>query len=645
MLSRNVLCYGSEERLPDSIALRAGPLSLTFENGEIRRIKLGNLEILRRIYVALRLKYWITVPPRLSSVRVEITDDTFRIAFDAVHKQGEAHFRWKGTITGDERGTITFKMDGEVRSTFQRSRIGICALHPIEGYSGQPCTVEKSDGTKEEASLPILIAPHQLSLDVRAFSREILPGVRAEVRYSGDTFEMEDQRNWSDASFKTYSTTLALPVPVEVKSGMRISQSVTLSISGKMPPPSPSTVEQPGVALSISSVPVGPLPGVGLGQASHGLPLTSHEILRLELLRLSHMRVDMKLFQPDCEPKLILATSDSKSLKVPLELAIFHSDKLEEELKLLADLLKECRPAVRLCHVFNMGGSTTTAEHLKLFRKVISDFDGNISVGSGTNNYFVELNRNRPGALPADSLCYSMNPQVHTFDNDAIVYNIGGQEWTVRTAKEFAAGRSISVTPVTLQPRFVRGAPDDVQIGPNGLPRCVDPRQMSLLGAAWTVGSIRHLSEAGANSLTYYETTGWCGVMETETGSSAPYKFHSIAGAVYPIYHVLADIGEFAGGEILPVISSDRLRIEGLALRAGSRTRILVANMSRDSQRVTVDKLPTQTSVRHLDETNAEEAMRHPEKWRKQEGLLMQPVNGRLAIEILPFSVATLDCG
>ena len=35
---------------------------------------------------------------------------------------------------------------------------------------------------------------------------------------------MEDQRNWTDASFKTYSTPLSEPIPVTVKAGTRISQ-------------------------------------------------------------------------------------------------------------------------------------------------------------------------------------------------------------------------------------------------------------------------------------------------------------------------------------------------------------------------------------------------------------------------------------
>ena len=32
------------------------------------------------------------------------------------------------------------------------------------------------------------------------------------IRFEGDLFEMEDQRNWTDASYKTYSTPLRIAV-------------------------------------------------------------------------------------------------------------------------------------------------------------------------------------------------------------------------------------------------------------------------------------------------------------------------------------------------------------------------------------------------------------------------------------------------
>jgi hypothetical protein len=37
----------------------------------------------------------------------------------------------------------------------------------------------------------------------------------------------------------------------------------------------------------------------------------------------------------------------------------------------------------------------------------------------GTNEYFTELNRQRPQPELLDGSCYSINPQVHAFDNQS----------------------------------------------------------------------------------------------------------------------------------------------------------------------------------------------------------------------------------
>lgn len=41
---------------------------------------------------------------------------------------------------------------------------------------------------------------------------------------------MEDQRNWTDSSFKTYCTPPQLPYPGKVAAGTRISQTVRLTL-------------------------------------------------------------------------------------------------------------------------------------------------------------------------------------------------------------------------------------------------------------------------------------------------------------------------------------------------------------------------------------------------------------------------------
>jgi hypothetical protein len=166
---------------------------------------------------------------------------------------------------------------------------------------------------------------------------------------------------------------------------------------------------------------------------------------------------------------------------------------------------------------------------------------------------------------------------------------------------------------------------------------------MSLLGAGWTAGSLKYVAESDVYSVTYYETTGWLGVMETEAVSPLPKKFHSLPGGVFPMYHVLADVGEFAGGEVLPTTSSSTLKVDGLALRKDGKTRVLLANLSPEPQHVIVSNLSQRVRVRHLDETNAEEAMRSPEDFRSQAGELQETSSGALKLSLLPYAVARID--
>jgi len=641
-LPLRVLYYGKDEPLPEQTPLRAGPLSLIFEAGDLRTIRLGGREVLRRVYVAVRDRNWGTMPSALSNVQIERRDRSFRIAYDVESRQGEIDFFWRGTITGDARGTVTFTMDGQARSTFLRNRIGFCVLHPIRECAGYPCRVEKVDGSVEQGAFPKHISPHQPFMDMRTISHEVVPGVHAEVRFSGEVFEMEDQRNWTDGSYKTYCTPLRLPYPVEVKAGTKISQSITLTCKGGFETrPYPHDA---GVTFSVGGSASLPLPRIGLCVAHHGQPLNQREVRRLQALRLSHLRVDLNLTRPGHEAALRRAAEEAKALNAALEVALTLSDAAEEELKALVAAIEQIRPPVWAYLVFHLSEPSTSEKWVRLTRERLSACDPTAKIGAGSNAFFTQLNRGRPPLNALDLACYPVNPQCHAFDNASLVENIEAQASTVESARQFCAGVPIAVTPVTLKMRFNPDATGPVpEPAPGELPAPVDARQMSLFGAAWTVGSLKYLSESGASSLTYYETTGWRGVMETGQGSPLPERFRSLPGSAFPMYHVFADVGEFAGGEVLPTQSSETLQVDGLALRKGGRTRVLLANLTPEPQQVTLQNLGGSVRVRRLDETNAQEAMVAPEEFRAEAGELMQTVDGRLEIRLLPYAIARMD--
>ena len=646
-LSQSVLYYGREEPLAEPISLRAGPLSMIFEtsNAFLRYIRLGDKEVLRGIYVAVRDSNWGTVTPKITNLKAETEGASFRLSFDVECTYGDIDFSWQGRITGSELGSVEFNMNGVARSSFKRNRIGFAVLHPIRECSGQPCKVEKVDGRLEQGVFPRFISPQQPFKDMRAISHEVAPGVTARVAFEGDIFEMEDQRNWTDASYKTYCTPLSLPYPVEVPLGTTVAQAIKLQLEGNSPRPQAVSVNFPAVRLVLSDKTL-PLPRIGLGVASHGQPLAPKEKERLKALHLSHLRVDLNLVEDSHRTTLERVATEAQELGLPLEMALFLSDSAENELNRLVSELSQIKPQISSWLIFQTKEKSTQALAVRLARRALSSLNPKAGFGAGTNADFAEFNRGRLPVAVLDLACYSMNPQVHAFDNSTLVETLDAQGDTVESTREFMGNLPVAISPITLRPRFNPNATrPQAEPAPGVLPSQVDVRQMSLLGAGWTLGSIKHLAASGASSLTYYETTGWRGVMEREAGSPLAEQFRSIAGGVFPLYHILADLGDFKSGHCLPCTSSDGLSVEGLALQKGNLSCLLIANLTPALQYVTVvnSRLGGYVRVKRLDEMSAEEAMDSPERFREKPGLLHQVEGTQLEISLLPYSTVRVD--
>jgi len=655
-LPRNILYYGKETPLPEQIPLRAGPLTMIYENGDLRYIKLGEKELVRRLYVAIRDRNWGTAANVLSNVQVHIGEDAFQISYECTNQILDIDFVWHGELRGDANGVITCAMNGTARSTFLRNRIGFCLLHPST-IAGANAQIEHVDGASEESVFPVHIAPqHVINGEIKpvapfnemhAVAHEIVPGVWAEVRFSGEIFEMEDQRNWTDASYKTYGTPLRLPFPAEVPAGTHIQQMVTISLLNREWPveEEPQPMGQDKLTLLTMGKKRTPLPKLGLGMASHGQSLNAQDVARLQALQLFHLRVDLHLGEATYAADLRRATTEAHALGVSLEVALHVTDNAAAELEALVALLNEVKPPVTTWLIFHVNEKATSAPWVTLAREALADYDPKVPVGAGTNIYFTELNRMRPPIDVVDVVAYSINPQVHAFDNASLVETLAAQATTATSARQFCGDLPLIVSPITLQPRFNPNATGpEPEPRPGELPSQVDPRQMSLFGAGWTLGSIKYLAETGeVERVTYYETTGWRGVMETAQGSTLPVQFQSIPGGVFPLYHVLADMAEFAGGEVIQSRSSEPLQVDGLVVHKDGRTRLLLTNFTARPKRSPIPGVDGQVKARMLDETNAEAAMSKPEEFRAQPQTTLTAINGNLEVTLRPFATACLD--
>ena len=158
------------------------------------------------------------------------------MTYAALAGDARQQLRWTAEITGSAAGTLRFDAVCIPITDFETNRTGFAVLHPA-AIAGTAVTVEHVDGNAHQSRFPDLIEPLQPMQELRALTHEFAPGARVECRMEGDTFEMEDQRNWTDASYKTYVRPIGLPWPFMLAAGSALRQSVTLTITTAAAPP------------------------------------------------------------------------------------------------------------------------------------------------------------------------------------------------------------------------------------------------------------------------------------------------------------------------------------------------------------------------------------------------------------------------
>jgi hypothetical protein len=256
--------------------------------------------------------------------------------------------------------------------------------------------------------------------------------------------------------------------------------------------------------------------------------------------------------------------------------------------------------------------------------------------------YFCEVNRTRPEMDAMDGLFWSVNAQVHAFDDVSLVETPEALGEQVRTALEITGGKPVFVGPVTLKRRYnVNATVAEAEREDDELPDPVDPRQASLLGAVWTAASLKYLAETGAAAVTYFETTGWRGVIQGDEPPLLPDQFPGQAGKAFPLYHVLADVAGWRGSVVLSCSSSGPLRVVGLAVRDDEGTHLLVVNLTPHVQEATVAGLAGAATLRRLNAASSKQALFEPGHFRTHAEPVSDADGLRLTLE--PYETVHID--
>ncbi|HWE02954.1 MAG TPA: hypothetical protein VG326_11150 [Tepidisphaeraceae bacterium] len=207
--------------------LHAGPVRMKFADGQLRYIRVGDKEIIRRIYFGVRDGNWNTALPVYSKMEVEKAADHFTVHLAADCKLGEVDYSWTGTIVGAADGKITFAAEGVAGRDFESNRIGLCVLYGNASLAGQDF---QTDGSVADGTFPRLVSPTHLSDHFHTLKYSTTDGLHVSCGVEGATFDMEDQRNWGDSSWKAFA---ALPYAYKhIGKGDKKSQTVTLTVAG-----------------------------------------------------------------------------------------------------------------------------------------------------------------------------------------------------------------------------------------------------------------------------------------------------------------------------------------------------------------------------------------------------------------------------
>jgi D-apionolactonase len=587
--------------------LQAGLMQLHWDATGLRHLSWDGAEVLAALYVAVRDENWGTVVGTVMASEPAEVPGGRGVRWTVRHDDGEVRFTWHGLLrawpSGQDAAELAFEMDGVAGGDFRACRIGVCLLHPLS-LAGHPAHTRQS-GQWHPGRFPAAVAPDAPFTGFDALRHAVPGGGTAEIILGGGLFEMEDQRNWTDASFKTYSPPLREPFPRQVTAGQRIRQAVTLRLRAQAaaaraatPPAAPRRAargDRLALHLAAPRPGSGPaqqrLPALGIGLAPPDVPISETDRALLREARPRHLHAAIDTARPAWAAELADALSQASSLRCRTDLEVVAGDAGEVQavaraLAQAAGAYGRVGPApVGRVFVYDRARSQTTRELAAAWAAATGT-----PPGGGSRANYAELNRADLPAGLLSAVAFAVNPQVHAFDDESVMQTLVVQPLVTRDAIARAGGLPVIVGPVTLRPRFNAAATGPPRPRPPGSPPPAgDPRQATAFAAAWTAGSIAALAPSGASALTYFETAGACGVLagtaELPAGYPAP-------GAVYPAYHVLALLAPLSGAPLIPVTSADPAVVATLGVATPSGPLVVLANLSPAEVPVRLDGAP-----------------------------------------------------
>ncbi|MDE0049046.1 MAG: hypothetical protein OXO52_04610 [Rhodospirillales bacterium] len=647
--------YGTEQEAPAARTLSAGALTASLDAGKLRWIRYGGTEALRGLAFVVRGSGWETYAPQIANLEIEEGEGGFRVGYDARIESPDGVLAYRADIVADDERRLVFTVEFEPETAFRTSRTGFVALHPVEGVAGEPCAITHGDGTVEETRFPGLIMPLQPFFDISAMRHRVAPGVWLTCRFEGaDPWETEDQRNWTDASYKTYYRPLALPYPYPLAAGERLRQVATLTFEGSAQPAAAGAGEDDAIAIAVGGGTGTQMPEIGLGVANLERAHLGHGLDLLEALGPGHLVCECDPRDEHAAEALAAGRGLAEALGagVVLEITVPCERPVLDELAAVAEIAAQAglkpdaivpEQARLLKFTLEKIPALGIPDFDEVYAAARAAFPG-VRLGGGVFTNFTELNRNVAEPALFDFLTHATCAVVHEPDDRSVMETLQTLPDIVASAKAWAGGKPYRIAPSAIGMRFNPYGPDVHRNADNGRYSFnrQDPRHRALLGAAFTLGYAARVAPLGIEALAFGQPSGALGMVYRRTGDPQPW-FDDLAGpAVPPLYHIVSALAAAKGAAVRAVTSGDATRVLGLAYESGGGTLLWLANLTPETQAVTVSGLSgSGATVGRLDSSNFVDAASDPAGFAASRGEPGDP--SRLALA--PFAVARIETG
>jgi len=503
----------------DQREVSVGSLSFTVEGLALRWIRFAGAEVLRGIAFVVRDRDWDTYQSVVTVEESKQDAAGILIRLSAQILAGETTLLCRLVVQA-EVDALSVSASATSQGRFVTNRTGFVVLHGA-GCAGGAARVQHAAGGMSEGAFPLLVSPHQPFFDIAAIGHEPAPGLFAQVRFSGDVFEMEDQRNWSDASFKTYSRPLSLPFPYSIEDGETVEQKVSVTIQGR-PQRSLARPDRPRIEATDDAG--GQLPALGLGGRARDYQGT--DVLRRRLA--------------DLKPALLMLEAEPDTSCEPFHAAVAAAGaRAAVMLRPGGEGLAPWRDKLARAGVQPDAIALVTTEQAVL--EEARHLFPATRIGAGTDAFFAEFNRKPPPR--ADFQFWTVNPTVHAMDDASVMETLSVLGDQAASARALVPDSPLWCGPVTLRMRFNPNATGPAEPDPPGIaPADSDSRQRGLLAASFTLGQIAAWAAAGIEALVLYSPFGPRGVIHARTAFPVPWYDACAEGVVYPAYLVLAGL-------------------------------------------------------------------------------------------------------